>query len=339
VSLASAVAPNAPEPILDVRDLVKRFPVRRGLLRRTVGQIHAVDGVSFSIRAGETLALVGESGSGKTTLGRLVLRLVEPTSGEIRFGGQDVRALDRTALRKWRRKAQIVFQDSSGSLDPRMTIGSIVSEPLEIHEVGSRQERIARVETLLEWVGIDPQAASRYPDELSGGQRQRIGIARALALDPDFLVADEPVSSLDVSVQAQVLNVFADLQQRLGLSYLFIAHDLRMVRHMSDRVAVMYLGKIVETAPTARLFDNPLHPYTQVLLASVPEPTPSDEKPHASKMLGGNTQPSPLDPPRGCRFHPRCPVAEERCRSEEPLLTEITEKHFAACHLVSSPTT
>lgn len=342
MSRAGTVADNPDnlvEGVLEVRDLVKRFPVRRGLLRRTVAQVHAVDGVSFSIRSGETLSLVGESGSGKTTTGRCVLRLVEPTSGEIRFEGQDVLSLERRSLRQFRRKAQIVFQDSSGALDPRMTVGSIVTEPLEIHKVGTRQERTERMEALLQLVSIDPKAGSRYPHEFSGGQRQRIGIARALALDPSFLVADEPVSSLDVSVQAQILNLFVELQEKLRLSYLFIAHDLRIVRHISDRVAVMYLGRIVETAPTTLLYENPLLPYTQALLASVPEPDPQKEKPRSQKVLPGNKQPSPLHPPRGCRFHPRCPVVVDRCRSEEPPLAEIGEGHFAACHLVPAPST
>ncbi len=336
---AVTITDNLVENVLEVRDLVKRFPVRRGLLRRTVAQLHAIDGVSFTIRSGETLSLVGESGSGKTTTGRCILRLVEPTSGEIRLEGQDVLALDQRSLRQLRRKAQIVFQDSSGALNPRMTVGSIVTEPLEIHDVGTRQERTEKMEALLQLVSIDPKAGSRFPHEFSGGQRQRIGIARALALDPSFLVADEPVSSLDVSVQAQILNLFVELQEKLHLSYLFIAHDLHIVEHISDRVAVMYFGKIVETAPTTLLYENPLHPYTQALLASVPEPDPQKEKPSAQKTLPGNKQPSPLDPPPGCRFHPRCPVAVERCRSEEPPLAEITEGHFAACHLVTAPGT
>ncbi|HEX9724565.1 MAG TPA: oligopeptide/dipeptide ABC transporter ATP-binding protein [Vicinamibacteria bacterium] len=337
MSRAVTVPDSAAEPILEARDLVKRFPVRRGLLRRTVAEVHAVDGVTFSVRAGETLSLVGESGSGKTTTGRCILRLVEPTSGDIRFEGRDVLALDGPSLRKLRRKAQIVFQDSSGALNPRMTVGAIVIEPLEIHDLGTRQERTEKMELLLQMVGIDPKAASRYPHEFSGGQRQRIGIARALALDPTFLVADEPVSSLDVSVQAQILNLFVELQEKMRLSYLFIAHDLRVVKHLSDRVAVMYLGKIVEVAPTALLYQNPLHPYTQALLASVPEPDPQTKKPLSSKTLPGNRHSSPLDPPRGCRFQPRCPVAVERCRSEEPRLTEIGTAHFAACHLAAGP--
>ena len=327
------------DTILEVRDLVKQFPVRRGLFRRTVAQVHAVDGVSFAIRVGETLSLVGESGSGKTTTGRCVLRLVEPTSGEIRFEDVDVLALDRPSLRRLRRKAQIVFQDSSGALNPRMKVGSIITEPLEIHAVGNRRERMERLGELLRLVGLDSRAGSRYPHEFSGGQRQRIGIARALALNPRFLVADEPVSSLDVSVQAQILNLFAELQEKLGLAYLFIAHDLRIVRYLSDRVAVMYLGKIVETAPTALLYQHPLHPYTQALLASVPSPDPHEKNPSLQRTLPANKPPSTVDPLPGCRFYSRCPMAIERCRSEEPLLAEIEEGHFVACHVVASPAT
>ena len=318
-------------PVLEVRNLVKHFPVRRGLFRRTVAQVHAVDDVSFDIRPGETLSLVGESGSGKTTTGRCVLRLVEPTSGEVRFEGQDVLGLDRGSLRKLRRKTQVIFQDPYSSLNPRMKVGSIVAEPLVIHHVGTRQERAERTAELLAMVGLDPQVRSRYPHEFSGGQRQRIGIARALALNPRFIVADEPVSSLDVSIQAQILNLLVDLQEKLNLSYLFIAHDLRIVEHISDRVAVMYLGKLVELAPTAELYRSPQHPYTQALLASVPEPDP--QKPKSPPLVQGDP-PTPLCPPSGCRFHPRCPVAVERCRSEEPPLVDIRGGHLVACHLV-----
>ncbi len=323
-------------PVLEVRKLVKRFPVRRGVFRRTVAQVHAVDDVSFDIRPGETLSLVGESGSGKTTTGRCVLRLVEPTSGEVRFEGQDVLGLDRGSLRKLRRKTQVIFQDPYSSLNPRMKVGSIVAEPLVIHHVGTRQERAERTAELLAMVGLDPQVRSRYPHEFSGGQRQRIGIARALALSPRFIVADEPVSSLDVSIQAQILNLLVDLQEKLNLSYLFIAHDLRIVEHISDRVAVMYLGKLVELAPTAELYRSPQHPYTQALLASVPEPDP--RKPKSPPLVQGDP-PTPLYPPSGCRFHPRCPVAVERCRSEEPPLVDIGGGHLAACHLVPPPGT
>jgi len=323
-------------PILEVRKLVKHFPVRRGVFRRTVAQVHAVDDVSFDIRPGETLSLVGESGSGKTTTGRCVLRLVEPTSGEVRFEGQDILGLDPGALRKLRRKTQVIFQDPYSSLNPRMKVGSIVAEPLVIHHVGTRQERAERTAELLAMVGLDPQVRSRYPHEFSGGQRQRIGIARALALNPRFIVADEPVSSLDVSIQAQILNLLVDLQEKLNLSYLFIAHDLRIVEHISDRVAVMYLGKLVEVAPTAELYRSPQHPYTQALLASVPEPDPQKTK---SAPLAQGDPPTPLYPPSGCRFHPRCPVAVERCRSEEPPLVDIGGGHLAACHLVPPPGT
>ena len=323
-------------PILEVRKLVKHFPVRRGVFRRTVAQVHAVDDVSFDIRPGETLSLVGESGSGKTTTGRCVLRLVEPTSGEVRFEGQDILGLDPGALRKLRRKTQVIFQDPYSSLNPRMKVGSIVAEPLVIHRVGTRQERAERTAELLAMVGLDPQVRSRYPHEFSGGQRQRIGIARALALNPRFIVADEPVSSLDVSIQAQILNLLVDLQEKLNLSYLFIAHDLRIVEHISDRVAVMYLGKLVEVAPTAELYRSPQHPYTQALLASVPEPDPQKTK---SVPLAQGDPPTPLYPPSGCRFHPRCPVAVERCRSEEPPLVDIGGGHLAACHLVPPPAT
>jgi len=323
-------------PILEVRKLVKHFPVRRGVFRRTVAQVHAVDDVSFDIRPGETLSLVGESGSGKTTTGRCVLRLVEPTSGEVRFEGQDILGLDPGALRKLRRKTQVIFQDPYSSLNPRMKVGSIVAEPLVIHRVGTRQERAERTAELLAMVGLDPQVRSRYPHEFSGGQRQRIGIARALALNPRFIVADEPVSSLDVSIQAQILNLLVDLQEKLNLSYLFIAHDLRIVEHISDRVAVMYLGKLVEVAPTAELYRSPQHPYTQALLASVPEPDPQTTKP--PPLVQGDP-PTPLYPPSGCRFHPRCPVAVERCRNEEPPLVDIGGGHLAACHLVPPPGT
>ncbi len=318
-------------PVLEVRKLVKHFPVRRGVFRRTVAQVHAVDDVSFDIRQGETLSLVGESGSGKTTTGRCVLRLVEPTSGEVRFEGQDVLGLDQRSLRKLRRKTQVIFQDPYSSLNPRMKVGSIVSEPLIIHRVGTRRERAERTAELLTMVGLDPQVGSRYPHEFSGGQRQRIGIARALALNPRFIVADEPVSSLDVSIQAQILNLLVDLQEKLNLSYLFIAHDLRIVEHISDRVAVMYLGKLVELAPTAELYRSPQHPYTQALLASVPEPDP--EKAKTVPLVNGDP-PTPLDPPSGCRFHPRCPVAVDRCQSEEPPLLDVGGGHLTACHLV-----
>jgi oligopeptide/dipeptide ABC transporter ATP-binding protein len=317
--------------LLEVRELVKYFPVRRGLMKKVVGHVRAVDGVSFEVRQGETLALVGESGSGKTTTGRLVLRLIEPTRGEVRFEGRDILTLDKESMRQLRRKMQIIFQDPQSSLNPRMKVSSIVSEPLAIHKVADRQERAEQTTELLRLVGLDPAAGSKYPHEFSGGQRQRIGIARALALHPSFIVADEPISSLDVSIQAQILNLLMDLQERLHLSYLFIAHDLRIVEHVSDRVAVMHLGKLVETAPTRELFENPAHPYTQALLASIPEPVP-EKKPH--DVLEGE-QPSPVNPPPGCHFHPRCPVAIDRCRREEPSLLDLGNDHRASCHLAS----
>jgi oligopeptide/dipeptide ABC transporter ATP-binding protein len=319
------------EPLLAVRDLVKHFPVRRGILGKEVGRVRAVDGVSFQIRPGETFGLVGESGSGKTTTGRLVLRLIEPDSGAVRFAGQDVLALDRGALRRLRREMQIIFQDPYDSLNPRMKVGSIVGEPLVIHRMGNRRERAEQTAELLRLVGLDEAAASRYPHEFSGGQRQRIGIARALALKPRLIVADEPVSSLDVSIQAQIINLLVDLKEKLGLAYLFIAHDLRLIEHVSDRVAVMYLGKIVEQAASAELYRRPLHPYTQLLLSSIPQPDPDAGPP---KVPLDSDPPSPLAPPPGCRFQTRCPVAIDRCRVEEPPLIDIGGGHLAACHLV-----
>jgi oligopeptide/dipeptide ABC transporter ATP-binding protein len=318
-------------PLLEVRDLEKRFPIRLGLFSRVSGHVRAVDGVSFDVRAGETLALVGESGSGKTTTGRLVLRLLEPTAGSIRFDGVDLLALPPRALRRMRRHLQVIFQDPYGSLNPRMTIGSIVREPLDIHRVGaSRAERDAMVGRLLERVGLDAAMRRRYPHEFSGGQRQRVGVARAIALRPKLIVADEPVSALDVSVQAQVVNLLVDLQEEYGCAYLFIAHDLAVVERIADRVAVMYLGRIVETAPTPDLFRNPLHPYTRALLQAIPIPDP--ERARERTVLAGDP-PSPAEPPTGCRFHPRCPVAIDICRREDPALREAAPGHRAACHL------
>jgi oligopeptide/dipeptide ABC transporter ATP-binding protein len=321
----------ANEMLLEVHNLVKYFPVRRGLLKKVVGQVQAVDGVSFGVASGETLALVGETGSGKTTTGRCVLRLIEPTRGEVRFEGQDILALPRESMRKLRRKMQIIFQDPQSSLNPRMKVNTIVGEPLAIHRVGTRHERAEKTAELLHLVGLDLSAGARYPHEFSGGQRQRIGIARALALNPRFIVADEPVSSLDVSIQAQIMNLLMDLQEKLHLSFLFIAHDLRIVEHAADRVAVMHLGEIVEIASTEELFQNPAHPYTQALLASIPEPVP-EKKPH--QVLEGD-QPSPLDPPPGCRFHTRCPAVFDRCRTVDPPLTDVGGGHLAACHLAT----
>ncbi|MGH9769756.1 MAG: ABC transporter ATP-binding protein [Blastocatellia bacterium] len=313
------------QPLIEIKDLKKYFPVSHKQV------VRAVDGVSFTIRRGETLGLVGESGCGKTTIGRCILRLIEPTSGEIRFEGRDLLELSGGELRAVRRRMQIIFQDPYSSLNPRMKVGAIIAEPLEIHRVGDRRERKDRVAELLSVVGLDPDYANRYPHQFSGGQRQRIGIARALALNPDFIVADEPVSALDVSVQAQVVNLMQDLQERFGLTYLFISHGLAVVKHISTRVGVMYLGKLVELAPAEEIYANPMHPYTQALLAAIPVPDP-DVKREAPQRLGGDV-PNPIAPPAGCRFHTRCPHAVERCRSKEPELVEISPGHFVACFL------
>jgi len=320
-------------PLLEVRQLVKEFHVRTGLLGGTAGVIRAVDGVSFTIRRGETLGLVGESGCGKTTTGRCILQLERPTSGAILFEGQDLTALDETALRAFRRRIQVIFQDPYSSLNPRMTVGQILAEPLAVHGiVPDRHARAARVQDLLRHVGLLPQHAHRYPHQLSGGQRQRVGIARALAMEPALIICDEPVSALDVSIQAQIINLLEDLQAEFGLTYLFIAHDLSVVRHISDRVAVMYLGRIVELADRKSLYDEPLHPYTRALLSAVPIPDPELEASRERTVLRGEV-PSPLHPPSGCVFHPRCPVAVARCRDEVPELREIKPGHWAACSL------
>ncbi|HZM70997.1 MAG TPA: ABC transporter ATP-binding protein [Candidatus Cryosericum sp.] len=320
------------DALLEVRGLEKHFPVRRGVFSRVSGWVRAVDGVSFSVRPGETLALVGESGSGKTTTGRCILRLIEPTRGAVRFDGQDLLALPPAAMRRMRRHLQVIFQDPYGSLNPRMTIGSIVREPLDIHRIGSsRKERDAMADRLLERVGIDPAMRRRYPHEFSGGQRQRIGVARAIALRPKLIVADEPVSSLDVSVQAQVINLLIDLQEEYHCAYLMIAHDLALVERIADRVAVMYLGRIVEVAETGELFRNALHPYTRALLQAIPVPDP--ERIRDKAALEGDP-PSPADPPPGCRFHTRCPVVVDACRRVDPPLVEVAPGHWAACHLV-----
>jgi peptide/nickel transport system ATP-binding protein len=316
--------------ILEVEDLKTYFPVRKGLLRRTVGQVHAVDGVSFVIGAGETLGLVGESGCGKTTVGRSVLRLIEPTAGVIRLGGRDITRLGRAELRPLRREMQIIFQDPFSSLNPRMRAGDIVGEPLKVHGAVPAAERRERVAALFARVGLSKAQMDNYPHQFSGGQRQRIGVARALALNPKLIVGDEPVSALDVSIQAQVINLLTDLQRELGLAYLFISHNLAVVEHISHRIAVMYLGRIVEHTDRETLFRKPLHPYTEALLAAVPVPDPTARR--AKRVLQGDV-PSPLHPPAGCHFHTRCPYAEARCRSETPPLREIEPGHHVACHL------
>ena len=324
-------APREPaEPLLSVRDLAKHFPIRRGVFGREAGAVRAVDGVSFGVAAGETLALVGESGCGKSTTGRAVLRLIEPTSGSVRFDGQDVLALGARELRAMRRHLQIVFQDPFSSLNPRMSIGAIVREGLTIHGLAEGAAADARVRALLEEVGLRPEYASRYPHEFSGGQRQRVGIARALSVEPRFIVCDEPVSALDVSVQAQVVNLLQDLQRDRGLSYLFIAHDLSIVEHIADRVAVMYLGHIVELAPVDALYARPVMPYTQALLSAVPAPEPGVKR---ERILLAGDVPSPANPPSGCVFHPRCqhPARDAACAAIVPPLEEKAPGHWAAC--------
>ena len=321
-------------PLLEVEDLAKHYPVKRGLvMAKTIGTVRAVDGVSFSLAKGETLALVGESGCGKSTTARLVLRLIEPTAGTVRFEGVDITEMSGGPLRKLRRRMQIVFQDPFASLNPRMTVGDILEEPLVVHEIGDKMARRARVNQLLSLVGLASYHAGRYPHEFSGGQRQRIGIARALAVEPALIVCDEPVSALDVSIQAQVINLLKDLQARLGLSYLFIAHDLAVVKHAADRVAVMYLGKIVEIGTKDALFAYPRHPYTRTLLAAIPRPDPHRK---GGRQIPGGDVPSPMNPPDGCRFNTRCPYVTEICRTQDPELRALAGTHQAACHHAES---
>jgi oligopeptide transport system ATP-binding protein len=331
------VAPTAGEPnLIEVEDLKVHFPIRSGIFQTEVGTVKAVDGITFQVRKGETLGLVGESGCGKSTTGRAMIRLREPTAGTVTFDGIELGKLKSEALRKMRRRMQIIFQDPYGSLDPRMTVGSIISEPIETHKLAKGEARKERVADLLRIVGLDPTYVSRYPHEFSGGQRQRIGVARALAVEPEFIVCDEPISALDVSIQAQVLNLLTDLREQLGLTYLFIAHDLSVVKHISDRVAVMYLGKIVEIGPPENMYAAPGHPYTRALLSAVPVPDPEMERKRKRVILTGDV-PSPVNPPAGCRFHTRCWLYErlgkpEECRTVDPPLRTLHGDHGAACH-------
>ena len=318
-------------PLLEVRHVKKYFPIRKGLLQREVAHVHAVDDVTFEVRAGETLGLVGESGCGKSTLGRTLIRLLEPTAGEVLFQGTHIEKLGRRRLRPLRSEMQMVFQDPYASLNPRKRVGTIVSDPMRIHDLGNRTEQKRRVGEILETVGLSPEHYNRFPHEFSGGQRQRIGIARALALRPKLIIADEPVSALDVSIQSQMLNLLDDLQNELQLTYIFIAHDLGVVRHVSDRIAVMYLGKIVELSPAEELYTRPIMPYTEALLSAVPIPDPDLAEQRERIVLEGDV-PSPINPPSGCRFHPRCRYATDICKQVEPPLIDYGNTHLAACH-------
>jgi oligopeptide transport system ATP-binding protein len=329
-------AAASPRTLVEVRDLKVHFPIRRGLLRRQVGAVRAVDSVSFDVYEGETLGLVGESGCGKSTTGLALLKLLDATAGNVRFRGQEITTLPESQMRLLRRHMMMVFQDPYSSLNPRMTVGAIVGEPLSVHQIGTPAEREARVQELLRVVGLNSAFINRYPHEFSGGQRQRIGLARALATSPAFIIADEPISALDVSIQAQVVNLMSDLKAQLGLTYLMVSHDLSMVRYISDRVAVMYLGKIVELGSRDAVFDQPLHPYTRALMSAVPVPNPKLERERRRIILEGDV-PSPANPPAGCRFHPRCAFAKDICRQEEPALRTLDGSngaaHRVACHL------
>lgn len=319
--------------LVEIKDLKMYFPITQGIVvQRHVGDVKAVDGVTFQIKRGETLGLVGESGCGKSTTGRAILQLYKPTAGSVMFEGQDITTMRGETLRRMRRKMQMIFQDPYASLNPRMTVGNIVAEPLEVHNILRGKERRERVKELLAVVGLNPYFINRYPHEFSGGQRQRIGVARALALNPDFIVCDEPISALDVSIQAQVINMLEDLQEEFGLTYLFIAHDLSVVRHISDRIAVMYLGKLVELTDRATLYANPMHPYTQALLSAVPIPDPAVEEKRKRVILEGDV-PSPSNPPKGCNFCTRCPKVFDPCYETEPDFKEIEPEHWVACHL------
>ncbi|MEW5938270.1 MAG: dipeptide ABC transporter ATP-binding protein [Chloroflexota bacterium] len=325
---------TANEVLLHVDNLVMHFPIYRGVFQRQVGAVRAVDGVSFDVKKGETLGLVGESGCGKSTTGRAILQLYKPTAGKVEYEGKDLVQLKREPMRQMRRKMQMIFQDPYASLNPRMTVGQLVGEPLMVHNVATGEEINKRVEQLLDLVKLNPAFASRYPHEFSGGQRQRIGVARALALNPSFIICDEPISALDVSIQAQVVNLLEELQEQFGLTYLFIAHDLSMVRHISDRVAVMYLGVIMELTTRDELYSNPLHPYTQALLSAVPIPDPIADSKRKRVILEGDV-PSPINPPSGCRFRTRCPIAQALCAESRPEFRELRPGHFVACHLAN----
>ena len=323
---------NTHQKLVEIRGLKMWFPIMRGILQKHVADVKAVDGLNFDVFQGETLGLVGESGCGKSTTGRAILQLYKPTAGAVLFEGSDLVALKGEDLRKMRRRMQMIFQDPYASLNPRMTVGSIVAEPLEVHNIGTKAERVERVRELLKVVGLNPYFINRYPHEFSGGQRQRIGVARALAVNPAFIVCDEPISALDVSIQAQVINLLEDLQEQFGLTYLFIAHDLSVVRHISDRIAVMYLGKIMELSDREELYLNPMHPYTQALLSAVPIPDPVIEEKRQRIILEGDV-PSPVNPPKGCNFSTRCPKALDMCKEQEPEFRDYGGGHWAACWL------